>query len=1498
MAVGKPLHLLLCALLTPAAAPAEQKPLHLAIGDPDRKDREVAVVLDAIVDTRSGEELTPPELAARLAGVRLLFVGESHTEIEFHRVQLRVLEELRRAGREVLIGLEMYPYTEQAALDGWIAGHYTEDGFVEISGWYDSWSYHWDYYRDIFLFARDHGVPMYAVNTPRDVVRAVREKGFEDLTEEEAAHVPPEVDVTSDEHRRLFRSYFDDEDPLHAQMTDEQWEGMIRAQATWDATMGYNSVKALEKHPNPEAILVVLIGSGHVAYGLGIERQAERWLDGGMASVIPVPVRDGGGDAVDSVRASYADFVWGLPPVTDPLYPSLGVSTREVDGEDLRKVIFVSEDTPGETAGFEVGDVLLTFDGHPIPTREDLAVRMSKKRWGDEATVAVRRGEETVELRVRFRRKDPPPGRGGDSSSPVAEEPVHHRMTVALDPAAHTLRVVDHVRLGDGQREFQLHAALEVEAGNATLVRVAGDEAEIARYRVEGLSPDEELELTYGGRFDFGLGDQKEEYTRGFRDTAGIVGEEGVYLAGSGFWVPAFGDGLVSFELEVEQPDGWHVVSQGGGTSRGDDGRARWDSGGPMEEVFLVGGPLEVYRDAAGAVETLVYLHQRDDALAAKYLDTTAQYLEMYRGLLGPYPYGKFALVENFWETGYGMPSFTLLGPKVLRFPFILHSSYPHEILHNWWGNSVFVDAASGNWCEGLTAYLADHLVKEQRGQAAGYRRETLQKYRDYVHEGQDFPLSEFRSRHSAATEAVGYGKTLIGFHMLRRRLGDAAFVRALQSFYRRQKGERASFDDLRQAFEDASGEDLGRFFDDWVRRSGAADLAVSVDGVRQEDGGFVVAASLEQVQSGEPYAFEVPVVVVTAEGEESGDVFLDGRRTAFEVRTSARPLALTVDPHFDVFRLLDPRETPPSIGQIFGEPEILAVLPADAEEDEQDSYRELMEGWRSDSHAIETRLDREVEELPADRGVWILGRANRFAGRLFAADEGAGFDVGPDGVTVLGEEVPFAGRSLVVIRRHPGNLEKAVGWLAVDPPAAFPGMGRKLPHYGKYSYLGFEGDEPVNTVKGQWPASDSPLSVDLRPAAERGEPLTVAAEQRTALAELPPVFSQKAMLEHVAWLAAPERRGRGTCSDGGSAAAAYLAERFAALGLEPGGADGSYLQRFTVAEGPGGGPCEAANAVGYLPGTRDGWTGQSALLTAHYDHLGTGWPDVHQGDQGKVHPGADDNASGVAVLLELAKNLAAGDRPSRNLVFAAFAAEEAGRLGSRHYVEHPRFPLDEILGVVNLDTVGRLGDGEVAVLGTGTADEWQHIFRGASWVTGVPSRNVPASAEGSDQWSFIEKGVPGVQIFTRAHADYHRPGDTADKVDGAGLVKIATLVKEAVVYLGEREEPFTVTIAAAEPAERAAAPPAQGRRVLFGSVPDFGYPGPGVKLTGVGAGSPAEKAGLAEGDVLLRLDDREIADLRAFSEILKTLTPGQTVTAAVRRGEQELAVEVTLEAR
>jgi hypothetical protein len=393
-------------------------------------------------------------------------------------------------------------------------------------------------------------------------------------------------------------------------------------------------------------------------------------------------------------------------------------------------------------------------------------------------------------------------------------------------------------------------------------------------------------------------------------------------------------------------------------------------------------------------------------------------------------------------------------------------------------------------------------------------------------------------------------------------------------------------------------------------------------------------------------------------------------------------------------------------------------------------------------------------------------------------------------------------------------------------------------------------------------------------------------------------------MRDHVAFLASPELAGRGLGSPGLEQAAQYVAGRFKAYGLMPGGDAGTYVQRFTVPRGEDGRPHEVGNVIGILPGANAALEGQSAVLGAHLDHLGTGWPDVHAGEEGKVHPGADDNASGVAVLLELARVLAAGERPPRAVVFVAFTGEEEGRLGSRYYVSHPARPMAGVEGMINLDTVGRLGQQKVTALGTGTATEWQHIFRGASFVTGVESRSVPESLESSDQVSFIEQRVPAVQIFTAAHADYHRPSDTADKIDVFGLVKVAAFVKEGIVYLAERTEPLTNTIAApaaAAPAGVPAAPKPQaetGRRVSFGTVPDFAFTGPGVKVTGLVPDSPAARAGVREGDIVLRIEDQPIANLQEFSNVLRTLSPGQTVSVLLLRGTQNVQVPVTLVAR
>ena len=665
---------------------------------------------------------------------------------------------------------------------------------------------------------------------------------------------------------------------------------------------------------------------------------------------------------------------------------------------------------------------------------------------------------------------------------------------------------------------------------------------------------------------------------------------------------------------------------------------------------------------------------------------------------------------------------------------------------------------------------------------------------------------------------------------------------------------------------------------------------------VRKVVDGFQVTGEISQVQDDGPFSLEVPLLIQTQADAHLLTIELFEQTQAFDLHVAQRPIAVIVDPLFDVFRLLDPHETPPTIGQIFGEPHILAILSTSAaDQTELDIYRQLMESWQSEEHEIEIVLDTDLETLPADCGVWILGRANRFAQLVLGDDTEAGITQPGATIQLGAEQTPVDGHTLIIVRRHPDNIEHAIGWISVDPAAAQAGLSRKLPHYGKYSHLAFEGPEPTNIIKGRASAEGSPLVVDLR--TDRSNPLPPpSVESCKPLAELPPVFSQKALMQHVEWLASEQRGGRGLGTPELDQAASYIAEQMEAAGLQPGGDDDSWFQRFTVAEGPDGKPVETVNVVGVLPGTNPAWADQSIVLCAHYDHLGHGWPDVHAGNEGKLHPGADDNASGVAVMLELAKNLGAGGQAARNLVVIAFSAEEAGRLGSLHYLKQPRFPLTGIRGVINLDTVGRLFDKPLAIHGTGTADEWQHIFRGCGFVTGIASQNVLECVEGSDQASFIEQGIPAVQVFTGAHADYHRPTDTSDKIDGPGLVKVATFVKEALTYLLEREEPLTVRIGKTD--ETPKPTKSGGRKVLFGTVPDFSFQGDGVRIASLVADSPAEQGGLKAGDVLVQLNETKIEDLRGFSQFLKTLQPGDEVNAIVLRSDEKMDLRIVVRQR
>lgn len=299
----------------------------------------------------------------------------------------------------------------------------------------------------------------------------------------------------------------------------------------------------------------------------------------------------------------------------------------------------------------------------------------------------------------------------------------------------------------------------------------------------------------------------------------------------------------------------------------------------------------------------------------------------------------------------------------------------------------------------------------------------------------------------------------------------------------------------------------------------------------------------------------------------------------------------------------------------------------------------------------------------------------------------------------------------------------------------------------------------------------------------------------------------------------------------------------------------------------------------------------ETVILGAHYDHLGYGGASSAAPGEHVVHHGADDNASGTAVLVEVARRLAAAGPLPRSVLFVAFSGEERGLLGSGHYTANAVVPLSDTVAMVNLDMVGRLQDNKVIVHGTGTGTGLESLVDRLVKEHGFEVAKEPGGFGPSDHASFYAKKVPVLHVFTGSHADYHRPTDTADKLDLDGMARLTALVADVVTDLATRAE---------RPAYLEVAAPAFARggdRPYFGSIPDFGKPGKGYAISGVAKDSPAAKGGLQAGDRIVRVGESAIATLEDFDSALRKHKGGDTVPVVVDRDGAEVRLEVTLAA-
>ena len=330
-------------------------------------------------------------------------------------------------------------------------------------------------------------------------------------------------------------------------------------------------------------------------------------------------------------------------------------------------------------------------------------------------------------------------------------------------------------------------------------------------------------------------------------------------------------------------------------------------------------------------------------------------------------------------------------------------------------------------------------------------------------------------------------------------------------------------------------------------------------------------------------------------------------------------------------------------------------------------------------------------------------------------------------------------------------------------------------------------------------------------------------------------------------------------------------------------------------------------NVMGYLPGTNAGTNAEYVVIGAHYDHLGLGQQfSLAPGMAGTVHPGADDNASGTAGVLTLARWFSTQPKQKRGILFMAYAGEELGLLGSSYYVNHPLLPLDRAVAMINMDMIGRIRNGKVFVGGAGTGSRLKELLE-----TVMPKYQIQMDATelggygSSDHTSFTTKQVPVLFFFSGLHGDYHRPSDTWDKIDGESAVKLLHAVADVTSELQSNEErPKYVRVEPKNPHGSATSAASgsggggSGYGPDFGSIPDFAEPPTGVRFADVRAGSPAAKAGLKGGDILIEFDGKKIENLYDFTYALRAKHPGDEVEVVVLRDSKPTNAKVLLQVR
>jgi aminopeptidase N len=734
-----------------------------------------------------------------------------------------------------------------------------------------------------------------------------------------------------------------------------------------------------------------------------------------------------------------------------------------------------------------------------------------------------------------------------------------HHLIIHLDPSQHLLKAEDRLEINMKRGRvytlsFLLHPHLKItrvvdqRTGQPLDWSEVNFSAHARRWDISLHKVEESplLSISYEGPIYDPVAKEKElQFVRG-DVTSGLISPEGVFLSNATHWYPDRPGSMSTFQIEATIPEPFRIVTQGELVSENlKEGtlRNKWVNELPAESLTLVAGKYSVKTRTVDGIKISTYFFYEEDRFSEVFLNAAGEYLKIYSDLLGSYPFKKFDIVQNFFSSGYGFPTFTLLAPEAIRQGkgFLKPGALDHEIVHSWWGHYVSLKPGTGNWVEALTTYCANYYYKELKvGKEAArrHRQDVMQKYAVQVPPSKDYPLRKFEGKDTELDAQIGYGKGSMVFHLLRRSVGKDLFFATLRQFAMQYGGKQASWEDIQKIFEEASGKGLDGFFSQWLDRPGGPQLKVENVKVQTASNGYIVSG--EVVQEGDVYQLLLPVEV--DEGLEKRRLFLEAsrRRSPFSVEIPRIPLKLTLDPDDHLFRRLYPEEIAPALNALLEDREKIFVVSDQGDEESRKIYFELARKAKEQKGGEILPLRELTEEKLRNSSVMLLGESwkSPIVSKLISNipkpvehKEGSFF--------IKGERVEEGEDSLLLTFPNPLQPGK---WVTVYFGRTVSALSRAryIFYYGWNSYILFRNGRPKE--RGDFSPRTSFVSYDFI--------------SRDVFAKIEP----QRLKEHVFYLASSEMAGRFPGTPGYEKAQAYLIKQLEGMGLTP------IVQPFSVA--------------------------------------------------------------------------------------------------------------------------------------------------------------------------------------------------------------------------------------------------------------------------------------------------------------------------------------------